>query len=39
MVSVSPPPRREDYKTEKEYKKAKKEWEKAFKEAKKFWDA
>ena len=24
MVSVSPPPRREDYKTKKEYKKAKK---------------
>ena len=35
MVSVSPPPERKDYKTQKEYKNALKEWEKMFKRAKK----
>ena len=39
MVSVSPPPRKEDYKTKKEYENAKKEWEKAFKAAQKFMDS
>jgi hypothetical protein len=36
MVSVSPPPERKDYKTQKEYKNALKEWEKMFKSAKKY---
>ena len=36
MVSIAPPPRKEDYKTQEEYEKAKKEWEKAFKAAQKF---
>ena len=29
MVSIVPPPRKENYKTKEEYEKAKKEWEKA----------
>jgi len=35
MVSILPPPERKDYKTQKEYKNALKEWEKMFKRAKK----
>ena len=36
MVSISPPPKREDYKNKKDYETATKEWEKTFERAKKF---
>ena len=36
MVTILPPPRREDYKTQKEFEDALKKWNKAFKSAKKF---
>jgi hypothetical protein len=36
MVSILPPPKREDYKNKKDYETALKEWEKAFETMKKY---